>query len=302
MLHKGFTAGVLLTLILAGCTAENSAARRKIDFPNEVPGVITAVTFNIRYGTAADGPNHWDNRRKLVFDLLAEQAADVICMQESLSFQTQQIHQALPQYGVVAVGRDDGKQQGESCPIFYRRSRFTLSDSATFWFSNTPWIPGSKHWGNTLPRICTWVRLTEKTSGKTFYVFNLHLDHQSEVSRQQSVELLAKQIASRPHADPFIVMGDFNMGLSDPAMTDLTQSGTFVPGLRMADTWQALHPNETPPGTYHGFDGTASGPKIDHILIGHGTEIIEVAIDARSFSGRWPSDHFLVMARLKLFE
>lgn len=285
--------------MLAGCLPEEKIVRRQIIFSDEPAGAIAAVTFNIRCGNAEDGSNHWDNRREIVFDLLADHAADIIGLQEALDFQIDQIRRALPQYSAVAVGRDDGKQGGESCPIFYRRDRFVLSDSGTFWFSNTPWVAGSAHWGNTVPRICTWVRLAEKKSGKAFYIYNLHLDHQSEFSRQKSVELLAKEIAHRPHGNPCIVMGDFNMGLNEPSMTDLLRPSR---PLRMADTWQTIHPSENPPGTYHAFEGTARGPKIDHILIGPGTEIIEVAVDARSFSGHWPSDHFLVMARLKLFE
>lgn len=289
---------VLLGIILTGCSAENKAARRKVIFGADDPNIIKAVTFNIRYGTADDGPNSWDSRKEYVFDLLADYAADIIGLQEALHFQVNEIRAALPQYSVIAVGRDDGRQQGESCPIFYRRDRFLLSDSGTFWFSNTPWIAGSKHWGNTLPRICTWICLTEKKTGKVFYIYNLHLDHQSQLSRQKSVELLARQIARRPNRVPFIVMGDFNMGLSDPAMAYLLQSSSSWS--QIADTWQFLHPGQTPPGTYHAFEGTARGPKIDHILIGPGIEIIEVAIDARSFNGHWPSDHFLVMACLNL--
>jgi len=288
----------LLGILLAGCVTENKAAGRKIVFPADDPNIINAVTFNIRYGTADDGPNSWANRKELVFNLLADQAADIIGLQEALDFQVNEIRAALPQYSVVAVGRDDGRKQGESCPIFYRRDRFSRLDSGTFWFSNTPWIAGSKHWGNTLPRICTWICLKEKKTGKLFYVYNLHLDHQSQLSRQKSVELLAKQIARRPHGAPFIVMGDFNIGLSDPAMAYLLAGSPLSNQIR--DTWQYLHPDQTPPGTYHAFEGTARGPKIDHILIGPGIEISEVAIDARSFNGRWPSDHFLVAACLNL--
>jgi len=262
-------------------------------FPEISSDVIGIMTFNIRYSSANDGDNNWAYRKDIVFDTLAAHSVDIIGLQESLYFQIQDIKRALPQYKIISAGRIDGKREGEACPILYRSDRFSVANSGTFWFSNMPWKPGSKHWGNDLPRICTWVRLTEIATNKSFYVYNLHLDHKSQNSRQFSVNLLAREIVKRKHREPVIVMGDFNMGTDNPAMASLQ-------GM-MADVWQSLHPGQPGITTYHAFGEQSEGPCIDHIFIDDASEIIEVAIDARTFNRRYPSDHFPIIAYLRIY-
>ena len=289
---------MLCLLALTSCSQQLKIVPRKVLFPEISPGLVGIMTFNIRYGSAADGENHWARRRELVFDVLAEHTADVVSLQESLDFQIKEIKRALPGYKIVSAGRDDGGRVGEACPILYRRDRFSLDDSGTFWFSNMPWKPGSMHWGNEYPRICTWARLTEIVTGESFYVYNLHLDHKSQSSRQYSMNLLAKEIAKREHPDPVIVIGDFNMDTNNPAMAAFGENGDQT---RYIDVWQYLHPEQPRITTYHAFGAEPAGPCLDHILIDETIEIIEVAIDARNFSGRYPSDHFPVIACLQAY-
>ncbi len=289
-----------VVFVLYGCGAQEEKIAREIEFTAAESGVVKVLTFNIRYGSAGDGGNRWELRKDLVFDVIASHRADVVGLQEAEAFQIAAVRQALPQYGVVFAGRDDGKSAGEASPVLYRRDRFSLGDSGTFWFSNSPWKAGTKHWGNTLPRICTWVRLTEIESGKMFYVYNLHLDHASQVSRVKSTELLAKMITRRNEAAPFVVMGDFNMGMDNPAMLYLQEIGYETPCPRMVDSWQMLNRSRQPDGTFHGFKGRTGGRKIDHVLVTDSTEIIEVGLDKREFDGRYPSDHFPVYATVRL--
>ena len=69
-----------------------------------------------------------------------------------------------------------------------------------------------------MTRICTWARLLDAETDGALYIYNLHLDHESQESRERSVGLLAERIASREFDDPVIVMGDFNAGESNPAI------------------------------------------------------------------------------------
>jgi endonuclease/exonuclease/phosphatase family metal-dependent hydrolase len=290
-----------LNLITAGCGGPQQIKTTKaIQFSSSPPGFIEAMSFNIRVDTFLDGLNGWNSRRRLVVKTLADNAADVVGLQEAVDHQVRQIQQALPQYSHYAEGRNDGKRKGESCAIFYRKDRFVLADSGTFWFSDTPSKPGSKSWGNLWPRICSWVYLNENATGAGFYVYNVHLDVFSQNSRQKSAELLAKRIAARKTPEPFIVMGDFNMALDNPAMVYLENINSETPYPRMRTAWQSLHPWQTAEGTRHSFRGSISGPKIDHIPICDDARALDVKIDRRNFNGRYPSDHFPVIAKILL--
>jgi endonuclease/exonuclease/phosphatase family metal-dependent hydrolase len=289
---------LFVILITDGCSGTQQINTSKaIQFPTTQTGIIKAMTFNIRVDTIFDGLNGWSTRRQLVFDTISDDAVDIIGLQEALYHQVRQIQQALPQYDHYAVGRNDGKNKGECCAIFYRKDRFTINDSGTFWFSDTP---GSKDWGNLWPRICSWVHLTEKATGDGFYVYNVHLDVFSQNSRQKSVELLAKRIAVRSRPDPFIVMGDFNMNLDNPAMVYLQNLDSKTPYPRMLSAWQSLYPGQPCGGTRRSFLGPSSGPKIDHIPISDGIQVLYVKVDRRSVNGRHPSDHYPVIAEVVL--
>jgi endonuclease/exonuclease/phosphatase family metal-dependent hydrolase len=263
------------------------------------PEPLTVMSFNIRYGTANDGENRWENRRDMLFALLRTENPDLIGVQEALSPQIQEILAAVPGYAVAGVGRDDGRTRGEFSAILFRTSRFMLSDAGTFWFSDTPEVVASKSWGNTITRICSWARFIDR-DGRAFWHYNVHLDHQSQPSRERSTELLARRIAERNgRGEPAIVTGDLNVGESNPALTPLVGTAA-APGL-FVDTYRVLHPDARDSGTFTGFDPTKiSGDKIDYVFVPRGTEVLSAGIVRTGTGGRVPSDHFPVVAKIRL--
>jgi endonuclease/exonuclease/phosphatase family metal-dependent hydrolase len=261
---------------------------------------LTVMSFNIRYGTANDGDNRWANRRSLLFDVIRQSDPDVLGLQEALDSQIDEILMAVPGYASVGVGRDDGRRRGEFAAILVRARRLRVDRTGTFWFSETPEVVASTSWGNRITRICTWVRLVDR-DGRGFWVFNVHLDHESQPSRERSTALLAERLAARvPAGEPVIVTGDFNAGETNPAVTVLTAGPADRPG-RLVDTFRVLHPAEATAGTFTGFKPDAiDGDKIDYVFVEPGTEVLDAAIVRTSRDGRYPSDHFPVTARVRI--
>jgi endonuclease/exonuclease/phosphatase family metal-dependent hydrolase len=290
--------------VFTGCNQQSNLSTRNINFSSKESDCVKVMTFNIRTGHAwwLDGWtfNQWGNRRNIVIDTMAENAADIIGTQEGIDFQLEQIQNALPQYSKYSTGRIDGKNKGETCAIFYRKDRFELVDSGTFWFSKKPEKPGSTSWGNLFARICSWVQLEDKTNHTRLYVYNVHLDNWSQHSREKSVRLLADKIANRNTKDPFIVMGDFNMKTNNSAMKYLANSDNYKPSAAMIDTWKSVYPDKPESGTYHQFSGSLNCPKIDHISISKSAHAIDTAIDHREINGRYPSDHFPLVATISI--
>lgn len=263
----------------------------------QAPDPIRVMSFNIRYGTADDGRNSWEFRRDLVGQVIRQHDPDILGVQEALAFQIRELEEVLPNHRRIGVGREDGAAAGEFAAIYYRSARFEVDSSGTFWLSETPDVPGSMHWGNRITRICTWIRLIDSGSDRTFYVFNLHLDHQSQPSRERSVELVARRITERLYDDPVILMGDFNAGEDNPAMRYL-RGETAVPAIQLTDALRALHPDAAETGTFGAWVGKTSGDRIDAILV-RGFEIVEADIVRDNWDGQYPSDHFPVTASLR---
>lgn len=250
------------------------------------------MSFNIRYGTAEDGPDSWEHRGLGLTQFLARKRPSLLGLQEALRFQIDAILEALPGYRAIGVGREDGLAGGEHSCIVYDAGRFILLKQETFWLSETPSVPGSTHWGNNNVRICTWGLFDDRLSGQRLYHFNTHLDHESEVSRIKSVQLILERISNRPTADPFVLTGDFNVGEASPVIAKVKQGG-------MKDTFRMIHPRETSVGTFNGFQPEASPDKIDYVFVSDHLHVLDAAILPERTNGRWISDHFAVSALLR---
>ena len=262
--------------------------------PQAVPPAapLTVMSFNIRVGFANDGENHWLKRREMLFALLRDQQADVIGLQEALHSQITEILEAVPGYGYVGVGRTDGRQDGEYAAILYRTARLQVRRSDTFWFSDTPTVVRSRTWGNQYERICTWAYLEDR-EGPAFYVYNVHLDHQSQPSRERSAALLLATIAARDPKAPVFITGDFNSGEDNPAAKAVRAV--------FRDSYRVLHPDAAEAGTFTGFTfGQTKGDKIDYVFVDPDAEVLQAEIVRTSRDGRYPSDHFPVTARVRL--
>jgi len=254
---------------------------------------LAVMTFNVRYGTADDGPNAWPLRRELLIETIAAAQPDVLGLQEALRFQLDELHAALPEFNELGVGRDDGAAAGEYAAMLYRPSRLTAEESGTFWLSDTPEVPGSTSWGNHITRICTWARFRDRETGASFAVFNVHLDHESQPSRERAVALVLARADSLAPGLPHLVTGDFNAGEDNPAVTAMRQAG-FI------DTYRAVDPDPSGDGTFGGFQGDSSGAKIDFVFARGPWRVRSADILRRRGGDRDPSDHFPVTAHLTL--
>ena len=122
---------------------------------------IKVMTLNIRYDNPHDSSNSWPKRASMVCRFIKNEKPDVLGMQEVLLNQYDVIQTYLRDYLSVGVGRNDGAKDGEMNPLFFRKDRFDLARTKTFWLSGKPDSAGSMGWGTSLPRIVTWIELVD---------------------------------------------------------------------------------------------------------------------------------------------
>jgi endonuclease/exonuclease/phosphatase family metal-dependent hydrolase len=255
---------------------------------------LKAMTFNIRLATGDDGDNVWSKRKDFAVKIIRDENPDVLGVQEAQPSQVDELVDALPEYVSVGVGRrPDGSD--EFSAIYFRRDRFHLSDAGTFWLSETPTVPGSTTWGNSLPRIVTWVRLLDRTDKRRLLVINTHWDHESQPARLNSGKLLAARVHELScDTEPVIVMGDFNATPTNPALVTLVEQGN------LRDTLSVAHPDEKNVSTFNGFGRTPNGPKIDAVLVSPQWQVEEAEIVRVRDGELFPSDHWPVTATVRL--
>ena len=171
---------------------------------------VEIMTFNIRYGTAKDGADHWIARRGIVTEVIRSRAPHIVGLQEALAFQLDQILDAMPHYRPFGKGRNGG-HNGEHTSILVDTRRFTVEDHGDFWLSKTPEKVASRGWDAALPRIASWVILHDRRADRRFAMINTHFDHRGRKAREESAKLIVRRLKDFAHL-PTLVTGDLNAG------------------------------------------------------------------------------------------
>lgn len=266
-------------------------------------GEIRVMSFNIRYGTAADGENHWSKRKDFVAETVLAFAPDLLGTQETIDFQKSFLETQMPQYTSVGVGRNDGGKKGEMTAIFFKTDRFELLDQGHFWLSETPDVAGSKSWDSSLPRVASWVKLKdrESPSARPILFLNTHFDHRGPQARKQSAGLLIKKTKQFGAGCDVVITADFNAGAdSDPYQVLFETQDRDTGQPLFTDTYAvAGRPDERGEGTFSRFQaGKFKGARIDWIAVSQNWKVLQAEIDRTARDGRTPSDHYPVTAVL----
>jgi endonuclease/exonuclease/phosphatase family metal-dependent hydrolase len=255
---------------------------------------LQVMTYNVRLD-ADPPPRDWASRLPLMTRVLRRHAPDLVGVQEARWHQLRGLDAALPDHDWIGLGRKGGTRD-EFSAILYRRDRFEVLDFDHFWLSDTPHVIGSATWGNTITRMVTWARFRDRRGGREFYHVNTHFDHQSENARIKSAELVLARVRGFTRGVPVVLTGDFNVpaGGSRPHAI-LTGPDAFV------DTWTTARRRGPETNTFGGWRPPApGGPRIDWILSRGAVRTSWTEIDHYHQDGRYPSDHYPVVAHLTL--
>jgi len=278
---------VIAALFHIGALAQNPAPQN----------ALRVMTFNIRYNEPRDGINAWANRQTKVADVIRFHKADLIGVQEALHLQLQDLEKLLPDYAWCGVGRN-GESEGEFSAILFRKSRFRLLETKTFWLSETPEKTGSKGWDADFPRIVTWAKFQDLKTKKTFYHFNTHFDHIGKQARTESAKLLLAEIPKIARKAPFVVTGDFNAEESTNVYKILTGKeglGAF----KLIDTrYVSKNGHFGGNSTFNAFKELEPDRTIDYVFAGEKTTVLEHGTLSDRWDGLWASDHLPVLAEI----
>ena len=244
-------------------------------------GSITMMSANVRCLTPLDlGKKSWFYRADLLLSDIAAQKPGIIGFQESTRWQYSYLMDTLTGYDSVIDYRDD-TLLSEGCPIFYNETLYSLVDKGSFWLSETPEVM-SKDWGAACYRICSYVILTEKASGKDFVVFNTHLDHVSDEARIKGIAVVLEKIAQFGGL-PAVIMGDFNA---------LEGSETYISATENFLDAQYAAPETMEGHTYQNWGNPDSYKRLDYFMLSReGFVPLRYSVVQPVHAGIYASDH-----------
>jgi endonuclease/exonuclease/phosphatase family metal-dependent hydrolase len=254
---------------------------------------LKIMTYNIRLDVSSDGENDWTHRKDFFTSQIQFYEPDVFGVQEATPNQVVDISNVLLKYNNVGMGRE-GVGKGESSNIYFKKDKFTILDSSTFWLSDTP-NEISMGWDAACNRVCTYALFKDNKTKQFFWVFNAHLDHIGEMARTKGIELILSKIASlNAKKYPVIFMGDFNTEPNEDRIIKLQ---------KVMDDTKDLSQNKPfgPEGTFNGFKHNEPVTKrIDYIFISknNNLNVMKYAVLSDSKDLKYPSDHLPVLVEL----
>lgn len=290
----------LLGFSLIACALHISNSGR-VAVPPQPPGTLRVASHNVHYIRLRQREGRWsvgdwDRRKAALDDAFKAISADVMAFQEMESFaggNDGSVNLALDYllernlaYSAAAVG--DWRAFPSTQPILYRRDRLQLLDQGWFFFSDTPDVIYSRTFDGSWPAFASWARFSPAAGGRAFYVFNVHFEYRSRSNRRLSAALVAERIGPLVAAgEPVILAGDINARHGSRTMQLIEAAGL------------AFAPVEG--STYHFDRGINLFGAIDHLAVTDGIEIVGDAVVLRQqFWGEWPSDHYPVLADLRV--
>src|SRR6218665_177854 len=254
---------------------------------------LKIMTYNIRLDVESDGENAWPKRKDYFNAQIRFYSPDIFGVQEATPGQVTDIASAQPNYNRFGVGREEGGL-GEACTIYYKKDRFKVEQSNTFWLSETPDVV-SRGWDAACNRVCTYGLFKDLKTKKTFWVFNLHLDHMGEVARVKGVQLVLSKIeALNIKKYPVFLMGDFN---SEPDTKQIKEIKNVMNDTKDVSKEKPFGPS----GTFNDFKHNEPVTLLlDYIFVSKnsGLTIQKHAVLSDSKDLKYPSDHLPVLIEI----
>ena len=298
-----------LAAALAGCTT-----------PGDASAPLRVASYNIRLATGDKGtPNAWDLRKDDLIAQIRKMDLDAFGMQEVRPEQAAFLREKLPEFEFVGEHRGPDRKSDEASPVFFRKDRFEALKSGTFWLSETPEVPGVRGWGAACPRVCSWMWLKDRKTGKTFCFANTHTDHVSARARKEGMLLIIQRMKAFGGGAPIVFTGDHNCRENEEpaqAVSKILSNALFVTETPPIGPWRTFtgwnyRANEVssaealklPVAMRNARTGSPDcGPRIDYIYVTPGVRVKDYAThaDTRPGTTLYPSDHFPVTATIEL--
>jgi endonuclease/exonuclease/phosphatase family metal-dependent hydrolase len=256
--------------------------------------VVASYNTAAPWGNVIKGTGS-SKRAKLFAQQINDQMPDTLGVQEINSDWVTKMKGYLPQYGYYGVkrGGDPDEKHSEMNGIFYLKEKYELLESNTFWLTDTPDVE-SKHPDAACYRICSYVVLKNKATGKIFAHFNAHFDHVSESAQALGGKLVsqrAKELTASYGNIPVVITGDFNQYSDAPGCVVLEENG-FLNANKTVENGDNML-------TYNGWTKENEGRPIDYVFVNDGFSVgnYEVVTDTGAITN--VSDHYMIKAILK---
>lgn len=256
---------------------------------------MKVMTFNLRSDNIMDIHNRWSNRNSIVYDVINRYDCDIVGLQEVTDKMAQDLEENIQRYNIMGLGRTK-KLFLERNSLLIKK-QIEIENQETFWLSRTPHKQGSSIWYSLFPRICTTAVI--KYENRRIRVYNTHLDCLLPYAREYGLKKIKEAIEEYQRIEdlPCILMGDFNATPDSKLIKNFSKESIGKKHfIAVQDTKKELYKEST----MGMFKGKKTGMHIDYIFVSEEFKINDVNIVRDNRSGKYPSDHYPIVADITL--
>ena len=221
---------------------------------------LKVISYNIRNGESKDGTNSWMYRYAATAEMIKDQNADVMGIQEALPDQILFIEQNFK----------DLRWTGDFATILWNKKAVTLQKSGSF-------------------NVATWALFKDKETGRKFYVVNVDIEKTPAEEQKAAVaQILEKTEALNKESLPVVMTGGFYSKPGAAALADIEA--------KMTNARKSAEKTDNT-GTYNNWGKTSE--ILDHIYYSGFSVCPEYQTVTKRYADRkFVSDHFPLMVQL----
>ncbi|MBS0623322.1 MAG: endonuclease/exonuclease/phosphatase family protein [Verrucomicrobia bacterium] len=288
----------------------SSQSTDMVEISSLISRKLRVMSFNmlLNYDEAhLDVIDRWEHRKNRVMEYVTWAHPDILGTQELQADQLEDILKGIGHdYAYYGLGVKDGDKQGDIPAIFYLKDRFTLIESRTYYYSDTPDVVSNDPFGKKNTFTCCLFK--DRKSDKPFLVINTHLSFSTVERRYDQACRLRDFLIKNRFNCPVFITGDFNtfpfrQQLDLPfydgdLIVRILEQGGVTDSLKLAvfGHFGPIDSTNFCAETKKPFcsQGTP-GVILDHIFVSPNVTVIAHGIDPAKVDGHFPSDHFPVI-------
>lgn len=240
------------------------------------------VTYNLSCDwNSCDGINSFIHRAGMIYEKINTEMPDILAFQEVIPKSLEFLKRVCPDYDFYGQFRTENFD-GEGLYTAVRKELYEVTAFEAFWLSPHPYEPGSRFEEQSeCPRVCIVTDVRNRKNGFRMRIFNVHLDHISDVARVLGMQcVLEKAVEYQKKLSlPMAILGDFNAYVQSGPIQVCEEYGF----------WDAAADQKC---TYHEFGKREE--KLDYIFLSKELQesVKESFIWDEARNGIYLSDHY----------
>ena len=182
---------------------------------------MKVMTFNIKHIIYEDILWLWKKRYKKAVDLIKEEKADIVGLQEITRKSKRFIEKNFPDYYIIGESRHSKRLSNEYNLLMINK-KYNLISYKTYSLSDNIHKLGTMTKDDNYPRICVVAHIKDKNN--SFMIVNTHLDNSDTNNKKRLLNIYKNIVKDELQENEYVILvGDYNMTIDNKNLLEFSK-------------------------------------------------------------------------------